>query len=117
MTRWPPSEPGGDRELPGFGDRHIPDPGGGPGHAVLGPPEVARAAAHLEGVAFPDRWQEWRQLPSSPSDEEMRERLAPYHGGLRAFCGRSAERGCAVVKHFSFCHARDSRSVAAQLAS
>jgi hypothetical protein len=46
---WLRSEPGGDRELPVFGGRQIPDPGGGPGRAVLGPPEVARAAAYLEG--------------------------------------------------------------------
>ncbi|NWF25750.1 DUF1877 family protein [Streptomyces sp. PKU-EA00015] len=99
---WPRSEPGGDRELPVFGGRHIPDPGGGPGHAVLEPPEVARAAAYLEGVSFPDRWQKWRQLPSSHSDEELRERLAEYHEDLRAFYARSAERGWSVVKHFSF---------------
>jgi hypothetical protein len=48
-------------------------------------------------VALPDRWQEWRQLLSSQSDEEMRERLTQHHEDLRAFYGRSA-----VVKHFSF---------------
>ncbi|GAA4585610.1 hypothetical protein GCM10023194_28820 [Planotetraspora phitsanulokensis] len=98
----PRSEPGGDWEFPVFGGRHIQDPGGGPGHAVLEPPGVARAAAYLEGVSFPDRWQEWRQLPSSYSHEELRERLAQDHEDLRAFYGRSAERGWAVVKHFSF---------------
>ncbi|MGW8886307.1 hypothetical protein [Streptomyces sp. NPDC055749] len=99
---WPRSEPGGDRELPVFGGRHIPDPCGGPGHATLDPPDVVRAAAHLEGVSFSDQWQEWRQLPSSDPDEELRERLAEYHEDLRAFYGRSAERGWAVAKHFSF---------------
>ncbi|MGW1373147.1 DUF1877 family protein [Streptomyces sp. NPDC002446] len=99
---WPRSESGGDRELPVFGGRHIPDSGGGPGHVVLDPPEVARAAAYLEGVSFPDRWQEWRQLPSSQPDEELRECLARYHEDLRAFYRRSAERGLAVVKHFAF---------------
>jgi hypothetical protein len=49
---WLRSEPGGDRELPVFGGRQIPDPGGGPGRAVLGPPEVARAAAYLEGGRY-----------------------------------------------------------------
>lgn len=99
---WPQSEPGGERELPIFGGRHIPDPDSGPGHVVLEPPEVERAAAYLEGVSFPDRWQEWRLLPSSKPDEGLRKRLAQYHEELRAFYGRSAERGWAVVKHFSF---------------
>ncbi|AVH56908.1 hypothetical protein C4B68_15200 [Streptomyces dengpaensis] len=99
---WPPSEPGGDRELPVFGGRHIQDPGGGPGYVVLDPPEVTRTAAYLERVSFLDRWQERRQLSSSALDEELRERLAQYHEDLRAFYGRSAERGWAVVKHFSF---------------
>jgi hypothetical protein len=98
----PRSKPGGDGELPIFGGCHIPDPGGGPGHAVLEPAEVARAAAYLEGVSFPHRWQGWRQLPSSNSDEELRGRLARYHEDLRAFYGRSVERGWSVVKHFSF---------------
>ncbi|MFF4697305.1 hypothetical protein [Streptomyces chattanoogensis] len=96
------SEPGGDRELPVFGGRYIPDSGGGPGHVALEPPGVARAAAYLEGVSFPDRWQEWRQLPSSQSDEEMRELLGRCHEDLRGFYGRAAERGLAVVKYFSF---------------
>ncbi|MFB8246592.1 hypothetical protein ACFC5X_16305 [Streptomyces sp. NPDC055952] len=49
-------------------------------------------------MAFPTRWQEWRRLPWSPSNEEMRER----HEDLRAFYDRSAERGWPMVKHFSF---------------
>ncbi|MBQ0892877.1 hypothetical protein KBX37_07140 [Micromonospora sp. U56] len=96
------SQLGGDRTLPVFGGRHTPDPGGGPGHVALELPDVARTAAYLERVSFPDWWQEWRQLPSSESDEELRERLAQYHEDLRAFYARSAERGWAVVKHFSF---------------
>ncbi|MEV0171107.1 hypothetical protein AB0I00_08255 [Streptomyces sp. NPDC050803] len=47
---WPPSEPGGDRELPVFGGRYIPDPGSDPGHVVLEPPEVARGSVPGEGV-------------------------------------------------------------------
>lgn len=98
----PPSEPGGDRELPVFGGRHIPDPGAGPGHVALDPPDVVRAAAYLEGVSFPGLWQERRPLPSSEPDEELSERLARYHENLRAFYGRTAEPGWAVAKHFSF---------------
>ncbi|WP_285581959.1 DUF1877 family protein [Actinoallomurus iriomotensis] len=109
----PRHSPGGDRELPVFGGRHIPDPGGGPGHVALDPPDVARAAAYLERVSFPDLWQEWRQLPSANArdlaelrrrhaDEELRERLTEYHEALRAFYGSSAERGWAVAKSFSF---------------
>jgi hypothetical protein len=109
----PRHSPGGDRELPVFGGRHIPDPGGGPGHLALDPPDVARAAAYMEGVSFPDLWQRWRQLPSSDphdpaelrrrhADEELRECLAEYHEDLRVFYGRSAERGWAVAKYFSF---------------
>lgn len=96
------SEPAGDGELPVFGGRHIPDPGGGPGHVALDPPDVARAAAYLEGLSLPDRWQERRQLPSSKPDEELWERLAQYHEDLRAFYRRSAERSWAVAKYFSF---------------
>jgi hypothetical protein len=99
---WPPSKPGGDGELPVFGGRHIPDPGRGPGHVALDSPDVVRAAAYLEGVSFPDLWKEWRQLPSSHPDEELRKRLARYHENLQAFYGRSAERGWAVAKYFSF---------------
>jgi hypothetical protein len=97
--RW---EPGGDWELPVFGGRHIPDPGGGPGHVALDPPDVVRTAAYLEGVSFPDRWQEWRQPPSAEPDEELLECLAQHHEDLRAFYRSSAERGWAVAKHFSF---------------
>ncbi|RAO03693.1 hypothetical protein GAR05_00673 [Micromonospora saelicesensis] len=96
------SQLGGDQELPVFGGRHIPDPAGGPGHVALDPSEVARTAAYLGGVSFPDRWQEWQQLPLSESDEELRERLAQYHEDLQALYASSAERGWAVVKHFSF---------------
>lgn len=96
------SQLGADRELPVFGGRHIPDPGGGPGHVTLDPPEVVRTAAHLGRVSFPDLWEEWRQLPSSESDDELRERLAQHHEDLRVLYGNSAERGWAVVKHFSF---------------
>ncbi len=99
---WPPSEPGGERDLPVFGGRHIPDPGGGPGHVALAPPDVARAAAYLESASFPDLWREWQQLPSSKPDEELREHLAQYHEDLRSFYVRAAERGWAVAKHFSF---------------
>lgn len=69
---------------------------------ALEPPGVARAAAYLEGVSFPDRWQERRQLPSSQSDEEMRELLARCHEDLRDLYGKAAERDLAVVKQFSF---------------
>jgi hypothetical protein len=98
----PRSGPGGDRELPVFGGRHTPDPGGGPGHVALDPPDVARTATYLHGVSFTDLWQAWAQLPSSEPDEELLERLAQDHADLRAFYGRSAERGWAVAKHFSF---------------
>ncbi|WP_433265851.1 hypothetical protein ACQPWR_01395 [Micromonospora vinacea] len=96
------SQHGDDRELPVFGGRHIPDPGGGPGHVTLDAPEVARTAAYLGRVSFPDSWHEWRQLPSSDSDDELRERLAQYHEDIRGFYASSAKRGWAVVKHFSF---------------
>ncbi|MFI8191913.1 hypothetical protein ACIF8T_24450 [Streptomyces sp. NPDC085946] len=99
----PRSEPDGDRELPVFGGRHIPDPGGGPGHVVLEPAEVARAAVYLEGASFSDLCLEWwSQLPPSEQDEELREHLTQCHGDLRSFYGRSAEQGRAVVKYFSF---------------
>ncbi|MFJ8017884.1 DUF1877 family protein [Streptomyces sp. NPDC096339] len=99
---WPPSQPGGDRELPVFGGRHIPDRGSGPGHVAVDPPDVSRAADYLKGVSFPDLWEEWRQRQTPEPDEEWRDCLARYHEDLRTFYARSAERGWAVAKHFSF---------------
>ncbi|MEU6575220.1 DUF1877 family protein [Streptomyces sp. NPDC046805] len=97
-----PSQSAGDGEFAVFGGRHIPDPGGGPGHVALDPPDVARAAAYLEGVSFPDLWEEWRQQPSSRLGEPPREHLARDHEELRVFYGRAAERGWAVARYFSF---------------
>ncbi|WP_225801118.1 YfbM family protein [Streptomyces sp. NK15101] len=91
---WPRTDHG-DCELPVFSGRHIEDPGGGPGHTVLAPEEVARAAAFLERVSFPALW-------GDRTDADLRDRLAADHEELRAFYGRAAARGLSVLKHFSF---------------
>ncbi|MFF3621242.1 hypothetical protein [Streptomyces sp. NPDC002467] len=92
----------GDGELPVFGGRQVPDAAGGPGHVAVDPPDVVRAAAYLERVSFPDLWEDWRQRQTPAPDEDLCDRLVRYHENLRTFYARSAERGWAVAKYFSF---------------
>ena len=93
-------------ELAIFGGRHVHGPTrDDPPFVILGPTDVRGVAEFLRTVSFDERWQVAGVELSRPyvgwdDSDAARTTFLEHHEGLRAFYGRAALAGHAVVKAF-----------------
>ncbi|MEV6108260.1 DUF1877 family protein [Streptomyces sp. NPDC051940] len=91
------------RELPIYGGRPVAHTADAdvshPPLMLLEPPGVSKAAAFLARVSFEDLWDvAGGRLARGGDEARAREEFLGHHTDLRAFYGRAAEAGHAVVK-------------------